>query len=152
MPSSELSFRPLQAPVPALTVGVVAVAPFLALLLLALTSDIGLADRARYLMGAWGAILLAFHGGCRWGFAAAGLGEGATWWTLGVGVVPALLGLLALGVGGRAMLWIEAPAFVAVFAADVALARVGGTPGWWPGLILPLLTICTVCTMIGALT
>ncbi|MDF2235525.1 DUF3429 domain-containing protein [Albimonas sp. CAU 1670] len=152
MPSSELSFRPLQAPIPALAVGLVAVAPFVVLLLLALTSEIGGADRARYLMGVWGAILLAFHGGCRWGFAAAGLGEGATWWTLGVGVAPALLGFLALGIGGRAMLWIEAPAFIAVFAADVSLARVGGAPSWWPGLILPLLAICTLCTMIGAVS
>ncbi|MGR3779856.1 MAG: DUF3429 domain-containing protein [Albimonas sp.] len=152
MPSSELSFRPLQAPLPALSVGVAAVAPFVILLLVALSTEIGVADRARFLMGAWGAVLLAFHGGCRWGFAAAGLGEGATWWTLSVGVVPPLLGFLALGVGGRAMLWIEAPAFVAVFAADVSLARAGGAPAWWPGLILPLLAICTACAMIGALS
>jgi len=38
----------------------------------------------------YGVVILSFMGGCRWGFAAAGLGEGASPASLGLSVLPAL--------------------------------------------------------------
>jgi hypothetical protein len=98
----------------------------------------------------YGAAILSFLGGCRWGFAAAGLGPGPGWAPLGVAVLPALyawgvallpvpvsLSLLALG-------------FVGLLAADLALARAGGAPGWWPRLRSPLTGGAVAGLLLGA--
>lgn len=86
----------------------------------------------------YGAVILSFMGGCRWGFAAAGLGDGPKLWSLTASVVPALYAWIA-----SLTWWPMAPAllaagFVALFGADIALARRGGAPTWWPALRLPL--------------
>ncbi|MEL6978694.1 MAG: DUF3429 family protein, partial [Pseudomonadota bacterium] len=45
----------------------------------------------------YGAVILSFMGGCRWGFAAAGLGEGPSFAALGISVLPALWAFAVLG-------------------------------------------------------
>jgi hypothetical protein len=90
-------------------------------------------------------------GGCRWGFAAGGLGEGPGWWPLGVSVAPALLAFAALAVGGPGALIILALGLVALFAADVSLSRAGGAPAWWPALRLPLTAVAAICLLAPAL-
>ncbi|MEO0822672.1 MAG: DUF3429 domain-containing protein [Pseudomonadota bacterium] len=98
---------------------------------------------------AYGALILSFMGGCRWGFAAAGMGDEdcARQATLryAVSVLPALYAwpLLALpagadgGVSGM-RLGLLALGFLALLAADLALVRAQGAPAWWPALRWPL--------------
>ena len=151
----EIRFSLREAPRPAPILGLSGLAPFLGLALaaaLASGEEIQIADRARYLLGVWGGLILSFLGGCRWGFAAAGLGEGVSWWTLTVGVAPSLIGLVALGVGGREALWIAALGLIAAFAADVSLTRARGAPAWWPALRLPLTVVAALSLMAGALS
>lgn len=152
MPASELDFRLAPVPRPALILGVAGLLPFVLLAALSVLTDVPLADRARFLLGAWGCAILAFLGGARWGFAAAGLGEGVSVWTLAVGAAPPALAAIALGAGGRPMLWICALGIVASFAADVSLARALGAPAWWPALRLPLTIVAAASLVIGALS
>ena len=142
-------YRPDAAPAPALWLGVAGLVPFVVLAFAAHLAPAALSAKAIYVLGAYGAIILSFMGGCRWGLACAGLGEGATWWALGVSTVPALLAWAALAVGGDAPLWVCALGLVALFAADVALSRAGGAPRWWPALRLPP-TVGAVLSLLAA--
>ena len=98
------------------------------LALLAHMAPIDVALRAQYSLSVYGAVILGFMGGCRWGFAASGMGEGAGWWPLSVSVAPALLAAAALIIGDVEALWILALGLVALFAADISLTRAGGAP------------------------
>jgi hypothetical protein len=97
------------------------------------------ASMAQAWLTGYGAVILSFMGGCRWGFAAAGLGDGPSFAPLAISVLPSLYGwavvsalpftpaALALAVG-----------FFALYVADVRLTRERGAPVWWRALRLPL--------------
>lgn len=97
----------------------------------------------------YGVAILSFMGGCRWGFAACGMGEGPTMWMLGVSVVPALYGwavgqlIPGFALGGLAI------GFLGLMAADLALTRQQGAPSWWPALRWPL-TVVAVGALLAA--
>lgn len=99
----------------------------------------------------YGAVILAFMGGCRWGFAAAGLGGGASVSNLAVSVVPALYGWAALLAAPAAAMVLLATGFAALLAADLGLARRGGAPAWWPRLRWPLTGGAVISLLLGAL-
>lgn len=113
--------------------------PFLGLSLLAIAAGGETGALALRGLVLYGAAILSFMGGCRWGFAAAGLGEGAVLKPLAVSVLPALWawgavwllpaslasGLLALGFG-------------ALYLDDAKATRTGAAPAWWARLRLPL--------------
>ena len=139
------------APRPAVALGFAGLIPFVGLALLAHMAPIDVALRAQYSLSVYGAVILGFMGGCRWGFAASGMGEGAGWWTLSVSVAPALLAAAALIIGDVEALWILALGLVALFAADISLTRAGGAPAWWPALRLPLTVVATASLVAGAL-
>jgi hypothetical protein len=100
----------------------------------------------------YGAAILSFMGGCRWGFAAAGLGDGPVLKPLAISVLPALWawaavwllpatlasGLLALGFG-------------ALYLNDTKATRSGGAPAWWARLRLPLSVGAMGACVIGML-
>ncbi|MEC9435231.1 MAG: DUF3429 domain-containing protein [Pseudomonadota bacterium] len=139
------------APRPAVALGLAGLVPFVALALLAHLAPIDVTLRAQYSLAAYGAAILGFLGGCRWGFAASGMGEGAAWWPLCVATTPPLLAFAALVVGDVEALWILALGLVALFAADVSLTRAGGAPAWWPALRLPLTVVAAAALVAGAL-
>lgn len=103
------------------------------------------------LLGAYGAVILAFMGGCRWGFAAAGMGRGPTWVALGVSVMPALLGWVALFTQPPTPLIALAAGFAVLLAADIRLTRAGGAPAWWTRLRWPLTAGAVASLLLGAL-
>lgn len=130
---------PVSVPYPALVLGFAGLLPFAAGALLHAFGPETARDLSEQALLGYGAVILSFMGGCRWGFAAAGLGGGPDWVPLGVSVLPALLGwaaLIALPFGAAAL--VLAAGFGLLFAADVALTRTGGAPAWWPRLRLPL--------------
>lgn len=142
------------APRAAVALGLFGLVPFVLLSAIALFGPEAARPPAHQLLAAYGAVILAFMGGCRWGFAGAGMGEGPGWWPLCVAVVPALLGFGALAMdgsgGGPGALVVLALGLIALFAADVALTRAGGAPAWWPGLRLPLTAVASASLLAPA--
>lgn len=102
------------------------------------------------LLERFGAAILAFMGGCLWGFATA-TGRAPSVLLLVASAVPALLAALALGSGPSfACLWL-AFGFVAVQAIDIAFVRAEVAPAWWTSLRLPLTAAVIACLLTGAL-
>lgn len=132
----------MDAPIAARMLGYAGLIPFITLAIVALAGGAEVADQARSSAIAYGVAILSFMGGCRWGFAAAGLGEGPQVEPLARSVAPALLGWVALilspkiGAAGTAMLLIAG--FLALYADDRRAQAMGGAPAWWTSLRLPL--------------
>lgn len=146
-----VSFRLSDVPRPARALGLAGLIPFVGLAAAAHLAPPGWSDVARGLLAGYGVVILSFMGGCRWGFAAAGLDpEGASWWRLGVSVAPALLAWAALALGPDVALWACALGLIALFAADVSLTRAAGAPAWWPALRLPLTAGAAAALLVGA--
>lgn len=101
-------------------------------------------------LAAYGATILAFMGGCRWGFAAAGLGDGAGWAPLALSVLPALWGWAALMLPPVAGFALLAAGFAALLGLDILLANRGGAPAWWPRLRWPLSAGAIAAMLAGA--
>jgi hypothetical protein len=97
---------------------------------------------------AYGAVILAFMGGIHWGLGMPGaLPDGRR---LGLSVVPALLGWAALLLGGRHGLLLLAVAFLGVLALDLAAARSGAAPAWYPSLRVPLTAVVVASLLLAA--
>ena len=137
-------------PPPAAALGVAGLVPFAALSLAATVGPGELVSWSERLLVAYGAIILSFMGGCRWGFAAAGLGDGPTPRQFAVSVIPALyawvVSLLDFGIAALAL----AVGFLALYLADSALTRSRGAPAWWPALRLPLTAGAVASLMVPA--
>ncbi|MEM7744742.1 MAG: DUF3429 domain-containing protein [Pseudomonadota bacterium] len=103
------------------------------------------------MMEGYGVAILAFMGGCRWGFAAAGLGQGPTFWPLAISVLPALFAWAMLLFPPHLSLSGLAVGFIGLLLADVLLTRHGGAPFWWSRLRLPLSLGAATCLSIGAI-
>ena len=93
---------------------------------------------ARQLLTAYGALVLSFLGGCRWGFATGGLGKGPELVPMVVSVLPSLFAWVVMFTGHPQAFFYLATGFAALLGADLNLTREGGAPGWWPALRWPL--------------
>lgn len=138
-------------PLAARVLGFAGLAPFVCFLIGSITASGDLANLSQTALISYGAIILSFMGGCRWGFAAIDQDRTADWRRYTVAVLPALYalpmtmiefraGALGLGVG-----------LVALYLADLRLTRNGGAPVWWPKLRLPLTFGATVCLVVAGL-
>lgn len=135
----------------ALWLGAAGVLPFAVLALAVwLVPDAWRPLADQMLMG-YGVAILSFMGGCRWGFAATGMGQGATWWNLSVSVLPALYAWAVAGLLQDMALPLLALGFLALLWADVTLTRQGGAPLWWPRLRVPLTLGAVVSLGVGSL-
>ncbi|MEL6475954.1 MAG: DUF3429 domain-containing protein [Pseudomonadota bacterium] len=122
-------------PVAARWLGLSGLIPFVGLAMLML---IGWPEGARGVLLGYGVAILSFMGGCRWGFAATGMGEGPDWVPLIVSVLPALYAWVVMWLPGPFGFFGLALGFILLFSADQRLTRQGGAPDWWPALRLPL--------------
>lgn len=131
----------MSAPKAARLLGFAGLIPFVGLAVLALANPSSAAEAQR---GAilYGGVILSFMGGCRWGFACAGLGDGPRFEPLAVSVLPALLAWMGLwlspeaGAGWTTIMLIGG--FAALYADDVRAQAKGAAPAWWSSLRLPL--------------
>ncbi|MEL6316955.1 MAG: DUF3429 domain-containing protein, partial [Pseudomonadota bacterium] len=143
----------MQTPTAAKLLGFAGLAPFFALALAAAGGDLQARPVALQGLLLYGGVILSFMGGCRWGFSAAGLGSGPDWAPLGLSVLPALLAWAALwgapALGAQAAAAVLAAGFVALYLWDVAGARRGETPAWWPALRFPLTIGATAALVVG---
>ncbi|MEO1531602.1 MAG: DUF3429 domain-containing protein [Pseudomonadota bacterium] len=96
---------------------------------------------AAQLLAGYGAVILSFMGGCRWGFAAAGMepvSAPSPWFAYAASVVPSLYAWVVLVLPDPWRMALLALGFLGLLGADYALTARGGAPAWWPALRLPL--------------
>lgn len=124
-------------PRPALWLGLAGLIPFVGLAALSWIPGEQTSWASALLTG-YGVVILSFMGGCRWGLAAAGLGEGASVMALGISVLPALYAWMVALLPDSQAQPLLAMGLLALLAADLRLARTGGAPAWWPSLRWPL--------------
>ncbi len=138
-----------RVPLPAAVLGAAGLLPFAAGALAAhgLMPGISNPFTGLLILQTYGAAILAFMGGCLWGFAAQAGRAG--WLALAMAVVP---GLWAFGSNFAADA-IEAlfAGFVVLLLLDVALTGQGLGPAWWLRLRLPLSAGVLVCLGAGML-
>jgi len=140
-----------RVPAPAALLGAAGLIPFVACAAAAHLAPEAWRGAALGALAGYGATILAFMGGCRWGFAAAGMGAGPTWRPMAVSVLPSLLAWGALALGGPWGLALLGAGLLALWAADIALTRAGGAPAWWARLRAPLSVVAAVSLAVGAL-
>jgi len=120
-------------PQPALVLGLAGLLPFLATALAAWLVDDRLFTFAVNLQIAYGAIILSFLGAVHWGLALA-QDDAGNWRRLGLSVLPALAGWLALMIALPFGLLLLALGFAAVFFADLRTVAAGRAPAWYKAL------------------
>ena len=120
----------------------------------------GYGDRAVLALAAYGAVILAFLGGVHWGFALpepSRRGEAAR---LGLGVVPSLIGwvalLLVVAVNAEAGLGLLVAGFAALTVVESRAAREGLMPSGYMGLryglsagVITILIIVLILRLFG---
>jgi len=125
---------PAPIPTAARWLGLAGLLPFAAAALAALAPKAPLHALALPALLAYGAVILSFLGGIRWGLAMAA-GAEALSARLALSVLPSLLAWLALLLAPRAGLLLLALGFAAMLLLD---QRIGYAPPWYPRLRLPL--------------
>ena len=145
----------MQPPPAARLLGYAGLTPFFIASLIAMFGGPDIAPLGRLSLLLYGGVILSFMGGCRWGFAAAGLGDGPSFKALGASVLPALLGFFVLLAAVSGNRWLDfstaavflAIGFAALFLADRASTQTGGAPAWWSALRAPLSAgaCCSLC-------
>jgi hypothetical protein len=86
---------------------------------------------------AYGAVVLSFLGAVHWGLALAQEAAG-NWRRLGLSVLPALTGWIALMIPSPLGLLLLALGFVGMFFADRAAVTANRAPAWYAALRKPL--------------
>lgn len=137
------------APTPARVLGLAGLIPFVALAAACVVSPPEVREQARGLLATYGATILAFMGGCRWGLASAGMGSGPSWGLLVAAVIPSLWAWGALAMPHPFNLAALATGLAFLYVADVALAMRDGAPEWWPTLRRPLTWIACASLAVG---
>ena len=107
-------------------------------------------DYGIWLLLNYGAIIFSFMGGVHWGAAMLrgdlGIKE------LGCSVIPSLISLLAVSLGGNLGLWLLLIGFVGLLYYDEFETKQGRVPTWYPSLRRPLTCIVVSCLAIGGIS
>jgi hypothetical protein len=97
----------------------------------------------------FGAAILAFMGGCLWGFSSAG--RLPTYLLLGGAAIPAFIAFVAIQPNpALSCLWL-AFGYVVLQGLDVLYSRAGVVPQYWLSLRMPLTAAVMGCLLVGAL-
>ena len=137
-------------PRPAFLLGWLGVIPFAAFALLAATGSVLPNGAAMNGLVLYGAIILSFMGGAQWGLSMV-MGGSTMRTRLAISVLPALaaFGLWFLPAPG-ALLGLAA-VFVALLLYDIATARAGAAPAWYPALRIQLTSAVVICLLSASL-
>jgi Protein of unknown function (DUF3429) len=131
-------------PATALVLGLGGVIPFVACAMAAISGiRLPFIDHASAALIAYGAVILSFLGGVRWGFALR-MEPVAQQRMLVLSVIPSLLAWGALLLAPRAGLALLAACFVVLGLADQRLTD-DGAPPWFARLRLLLTVLVTIC-------
>ena len=136
----------LNIPKAACLLGFAGLIPFFTAAAIGLVGAIPLHDISLKALLAYGAVILSFLGGIRWGLAIATARSVGLLGHLSVSVAPALLGWVALLVPPSTGLILLALGFAAMLMADFRLST---APYWYGTLRLPLSIGAIVSLLIG---
>lgn len=131
--------------------GLAGLLPFAAGALAVVGLPAGETGVGRALLAGYAAAILSFLGGCRWGFASAGMGDGPRFVPLAISVLPPLYAWSVMTLEDPARLLLLAVGFFVLYAGDVILTKEGGAPAWWPALRMPLTTGAVVALLVAAI-
>ena len=120
--------------------------PFAATASLALYPALSLNDIATRALLAYGAVILSFLGGVRWGLAIVDKQDAKLLAPLTASVFPALIGWSALLTSTKVGLIILAIAFVLMLVADLKLSS---APSWYRTLRVPLTVGAVAALLLG---
>lgn len=124
-----------EIPLAARVLGFSGLIPFAGAAAGGLINDPALQDMSLRALLAYGAVILSFLGGVRWGLAIAQTGSTALWKPLALSVLPSLLSWVALLLPTGAGLLILAIGLATMLIADTRLAQ---APHWYRLLRIPL--------------
>jgi Protein of unknown function (DUF3429) len=144
-------------PLLAILLSVLGLLPFIGCGLLALGPDPLMAARMMSALIAWGAVALAFAGGVHWGFGLQGQQENVSMHRarLGLGVLPLLVGWIALLLPLVAAAWVSLIVLVAAYIGAVAVEHRAAGHAMVPSHYLWLrwgFTVIAVAVMVTVLT
>lgn len=142
-----------QIPRPALVLGWLGVLPFAALALLSVTGGVLWPSAAGSALVLYAVVILSFMGGAQWGLAMAMPrgGQTAMGPRLAISVLPALAAFGLWYAPPTMALMGLATVFVALLGYDIATARAGAAPSWYPALRLQLTSAVIACLLLAAL-
>lgn len=139
-------------PVPALVLGLGGLIPFFgAAVLVWWQHDSSASQLATKALGAYGAVILSFLGGVRWGNVLSDDASLRRWMPLCLSVVPSLLAWPALLLAAVPQLALLCTGFTLQYALDVSAARRGEIPQWYGRLRLILTSGAIVSLLVGML-
>jgi len=104
---------------------------------------------ASYALGAYGAVILSFLGGVRWGNLLFDRANLRYWTPLTLSVIPSLIAWPALLLPQPVMLSLLAAGFVFQYVIDVAASKRGELPDWFVRLRLILTSGAVFSLLIG---
>jgi len=124
-------------PAPARWLGMLGLIPFVAIAVASLLVDGLLKSELLFAQVAYGAVILSFLGGVHWGLALTDhkrLNGKNGWHILGISVIPALIGWLALIPQSRTGLMMLVAGFILMLWIDIRASATGNVPPWYPRL------------------
>jgi hypothetical protein len=132
--------------------GLLGLLPFFALAVAAVAGPGASQAIASRALLAYGATILSFLGGIYWGLAIArpALSPREARLFLGIGVMPQLLGWVALMAPAPSGHFLTAAALLALLGADRAAVRSGIAPAWFTHLRWPLSCAAGIAMVVGA--
>jgi hypothetical protein len=133
-------------PPAARALGFLGLVPFFAAAAASLTPAVPLHDVASQALIAYGAVILSFLGGVRWGLAIAAPDGARLFAPLDVSVVPSLAAWIALLLPRQPGLVVLAAGLAALLAADL---RLRSAPDWYRALRVPLSAGAIVSLLLG---
>lgn len=104
---------------------------------------------APLILGAYGAVILSFLGGIRWGNLLERPSELGKWAPLGLSVIPSLLAWVALLLSPPLMLSLLIAGFILQYMLDTNGVAQGILPAWFGTLRLLLTSIAVLCLIVG---
>lgn len=112
---------------------------------------LGRADQWLLLLVAYGAVILSFVGALHWGFAmmAPGVDRARRTQCYVWSVIPALIGIAAIGLNSSLSLTLLVSGFALAYWQDAALANRISLPAWYPRLRAHLSIVACVCLLSG---
>lgn len=149
---SSLDVAAGRMPMAAAWLGASGLIPFLALAALAAAGDAAWTQFARDALRAYGATILSFLGGIHWGFALrAGAPAPRLTRSLAIGVVPQLVGWVALLAPEKIGFALLAVAIIAFLLADRQAVAGAAAPSWFMRLRMPLSLAAGACLALAVL-
>lgn len=145
------SMSDAQMPLSALILGLAGLLPFLGAVMVMQTNLQGYAATAATSLLVYGAVIVSFLGGVRWGVELCNHPAQPRWLTLTSSVVTSLIAWPAVLIGGVAGLLMLTIAFVFQYLVDARAVSQHQVVGWYRSLRLILTTVVVLCLTTGAM-